>query len=225
MALRIAPFFALLLSLCYASHAAEDSGAWLDRWFAAQTNLQTWSAEVIQTRSLKALTQPLVATGRVWLAVPDRFRWELGQPPQTIAIRLPDTFWVIYPKLKRAEKYPLNEQQPAPWRDALALLESGFPRNRSELENRFLVQSVLETNALMRIALQPRAASARRLMPEIQVCLRTNDFSLAANEIKFMDGSILRNDYHNPVLNPDLSPELFTPKVPPDYKIVEPIPR
>ena len=63
--------------------ASSVLGAWLD----SQTNIQTWSAQVIQTRELKSLTQPLTATGHVWFAAPNRFRWELGDPPQTIAVR------------------------------------------------------------------------------------------------------------------------------------------
>ena len=51
-----------------------------ERWFAAQTNILNWSADFTQTRALKVLTQPLVATGKVWVAVPGLFRWELGQP-------------------------------------------------------------------------------------------------------------------------------------------------
>ena len=41
-------------------------------WLDAQTNVSTWSAEFIQTRTLASLTQPLTATGRVWFAAPNR---------------------------------------------------------------------------------------------------------------------------------------------------------
>jgi len=85
-----------------------EAGAWLAGWISAQTNLQTWSAEVTQTRALKTLTQPLIAQGRVWFAAPNRFRWELTSPSQTIAVRQPEQMLVIYPRLKRAERYPLN---------------------------------------------------------------------------------------------------------------------
>jgi hypothetical protein len=33
---------------------------------------------------------------------------------------------VIYPKLKRAERYPLHDQAAGPWKDTLALLEAGI---------------------------------------------------------------------------------------------------
>ena len=93
---------------------ADERDIQFNRWFAAQTNLQSWSADFTQTRSLKVLSQPLVATGKVWVTVPNRFRWELGQPAQTIVLRQPDQLLIIYPRLKRAEKYSLSGVPPGP---------------------------------------------------------------------------------------------------------------
>ena len=76
---------------------AANADSVLAAWLNAQTNVQTWSASVIQTRALKSLTRPLTATGHVWFAAPNRFRWELGDPPQTIAVRQADQMLVIYP--------------------------------------------------------------------------------------------------------------------------------
>src|SRR5258708_6942923 len=52
--------FLFLSSTVTASHAADspDHSAALNSWLAAQTNIQTWSADFLQTRTLKALTQP-----------------------------------------------------------------------------------------------------------------------------------------------------------------------
>ena len=152
---------------------AQPSAALLERWISAQTNLHTWTADCTQTRSLKVLSQPLVSDGKVWVMAPDRFRWELGQPAQTIALRQPDQLLIIYPRLKRVEKYPLRAAQPGPWKDALALLEASFPRSRADLESRFRVISVTETNARVEVTLQPRSASARKFMAEMQVSVST----------------------------------------------------
>ena len=81
-------FWIPLCAVASVSHAG-DPGGRFDQWLAVQTNLQSWSADFIQTRSLKVLAQPLVATGKVWVTTPGLFRWELGQPAQTIALRQP----------------------------------------------------------------------------------------------------------------------------------------
>jgi outer membrane lipoprotein-sorting protein len=192
-------------------------------WLSAQTNIHTWSANVTQTRSLKTLTQSLIAQGRVWFAAPNRFRWEIGNPPTTIALRQPTQMLVIYPKLKRAERYPLNGQESGAWKETLALLEAGFPSNQQELNAHFKVASLTASNEVCEVILLPKSAAARRMMPQIKIVFGTNDYSLRATELQFGDGSTMRNDFSNPVLNPKLEEDLFTPKLESDFKIVEPL--
>jgi outer membrane lipoprotein carrier protein len=204
---------------------ADETNSVLDAWFAAQKNLHTWSADFIQTRALKTLTQPLVARGHVSFAMPNDFRWELGQPGHTLALRHADEMFVIYPRLKRAEKYSLGADTPAEWRDTMSLLQAGFPRDRKEFDARFQILSLTETNGDWQISLQPKSAFSRRMMPELQIDLATNDFSLAATELVFVDGSRLRNDFTNAVLNPPLDEKIFEWTPPADFKVVEPMKR
>ncbi|MGA2174281.1 MAG: outer membrane lipoprotein carrier protein LolA [Verrucomicrobiota bacterium] len=203
--------------------AGAQSDKLLDQWIAAQTNLLTWSADVVETRALKTLSQPLVSTGKVWVAMPNRFRWELGQPAQTIALRQPDQLFIIYPRLKRVEKYPLNGNQSGPWRDALALLDASFPRNRAELDSHFRLLSVIQTNAIVQVNLQPRSQAARKFMSEISVTVHTNDFSPASTELRFSDGSIMRNEFTNGIINPPLKASLFESKFDTNFTVVEPL--
>jgi outer membrane lipoprotein-sorting protein len=218
----------LLLTLCIGLAQqtfgqSSDANSMLSGWLSAQTNMQTWSADFVQTRSLKALTQPLTATGHVWFAAPNRFRWELGKPPQTIAVREPDQLEVIYPRLKRVERYPLNASQAGPWKDTLALLDAGFPRSRSELETRFNILSQTTTDGIHEMALQPKAESARRFMPQIKIVFNAKDFSLYSTILEFADGSTMKNVFANAVMNPKLDDSLFQPKLEGDYKIIEPL--
>jgi outer membrane lipoprotein-sorting protein len=202
---------------------ASDSNALLNAWLNAQTNIQTWSAGVVQTRTLKSLSQPLTATGHVWFAAPHQFRWELGDPPQTIAVRQPEQMLIIYPRLKRTEKYPLTGNHDGPWRDTLALLEAGFPRRRIDLESRFCIVSETSKNEVHEVTLAPRSISARRMMPQIRIAFATNDFSLRATELQFADGSTMRTDFTNATLNPKLDQSLFAPVVGADFKVIEPL--
>jgi outer membrane lipoprotein-sorting protein len=211
----------ILLGNLHANAAETDP--LLANWLNAQTNVQTWSADFVQTRTLKSLAQPLTAKGRVWFAEPNRFRWELGSPPETIAIRSTNTLTVVYPRLKRAERYSLVGNEGSQWRDVLALLDAGFPRDRADLEARYQVNAVSVTNGAAEAVLQPRSASARRMMPQIRIAFSTNDYSLRATELQFADGSTMRNDFTNAVLNPGLESSLFMPELPGDYRVVEPL--
>ena len=188
------------------AHAA-DYDAQFNRWFEVQTNLQSWSADFTQTRSLKVLAQPLVSAGKVWVK-PGEFRWELGQPVQTIVLRRPDQLLIVYPRLKRAEKYPLDGVPSGPMKDALALLDASLPRDRATMEAHFRLLSAAETNSILQMTLQPRSDSARKFIGEIVIGFHTNDFTIAATEMKFADGSSLRNDFTNVVLNQPMDAEI-----------------
>ena len=202
---------------------AAELNAAVSGWLAAQTNIQSWSADFLQTRTLKSLTQPLTATGHVWFAAPNRFRWELGHPPQTIAVRATEELLVIYPRLKRVERFPLTGEQTGPWRDALALLEAGFPRSEIDLVKQYNILSQDVSNDTGRLVLQPKSAAAKRMIPQIEIVFNTSDHSLRSTELQFADGSTMRNDFKNPVLNPQIEPELFSPQIASDYKVVEPL--
>lgn len=211
------------LSTSQVAGGAEGEIPSLRAWLQAQTNLQTWAAEVTQTRSLKTLAQPLTTSGRVWFVAPGRFRWEMGEPPSTIAVRQPDQLLVIYPKLKRAERYRWEGDRAGPWKESLALLEAGFPRDEKEFDQRYQLLELKVADGGGILALQPRAPGARRMMPRIIIEFATADFTLRATELHFADGSRLRNEFRNTQRNVPLSEDLFDPKLSADYQIVDPL--
>jgi outer membrane lipoprotein-sorting protein len=201
---------------------AQGTDAQFDKWFEVQTNLQSWSGDFTQTRTLKVLNQPLMSTGKVWVTH-DEFRWELGQPVQTIVLRQPDQLLIVYPRLKRAEKYPLGAVPSGPIKDALALLDATLPRDRATMEKNFQLISATETHSVLQMTLQPRSDSARKFIGEIIIGFHTNDFTIAATEMRFADGSSLRNDFTNVALNQPIEPDRFQITLPPDYTVVEPL--
>jgi len=201
---------------------AADTDNPLSTWIAAQANIHTWSADVVQTRTLKSLAKPLTAQGHVWFAAPNRFRWELGNPPQTIAVRGPEEMLVIYPRLKRAERYALGGEQAGQWRDLMKLTEAGFPRSEADLKSQYNILSQHVNGDICELTLEPKSATARKMMPQIKISFSTKDSSLTATELQFADGSTMRNDFKNAQLNPKINESIFTPKLDSDFKIVEP---
>ena len=197
-----------------------DMDAIVNGWLAHQTNVQTWASDFTQTRTLKGLAEPLVFTGQVWFAAPQNFRWELGRD-HTIAIRSNETMLVMYPRLKRAEKYNFENTGRSEWKDTLALLQSGFPQSRADLDRQFNSVSVTKTNDLMELQLEPRSAGARKMMPRINVLLQTN-LTLAGTELVFVDGSRMRNDFINVRTNTEVAGK-FNLEVPAYFKLVEPM--
>ena len=210
---RLALLFFLVRGGC-----AADLDSVVAGWLAQQTNVQSWAAEFTQTRTLQALAQPLVSTGQVWFAAPRNFRWELGQD-QTIAIRNNDAMLVIYPRLKRAERYSFEGA--SDWKDTLALLQSGFPRSRQDLDQQFNLLAAAPMNHWVQLELEPKSAGARKWMPRIHVLLHTN-LTLAGTELVFVDGSRMRNDFRNARTNVEMAGK-FDLNVPPGFTVVEPL--
>jgi outer membrane lipoprotein-sorting protein len=215
------PGFLIFLFLAAGLRAA-DYDAQFNRWFEVQTNLQSWAGDFTQTRTLTVLNQPLISHGKVWVK-PGEFRWELGQPVQTIVLRTPDQLLIVYPRLKRVEKYPLDAVPTGPMKDALALLDASLPRDRATMEKSFSLLSAAETNSILQMTLQPRSAAARKFIGQIVIGFHTNDFTIAVTEMKFADGSKLHNDFTNVVLNAPIEPKLFEADLPADYTVVEPL--
>lgn len=191
----------------------------VDAWLGGQTNVSTWSADFVQTRRLPALARPLTAPGHVWFATPDRFRWELGEPVQSVAVRRGDALLVLSPRLKRAETLDLRAVARGPMRDAMALLDTGFPRDAAEFSRRFEVRSIGTTNACHELNLLPRDAGARRLLAGLTVTVATNGFALVATELRFADGTVLRNDFTNAAVNAAIAPGRFDTAVPEGYSV------
>ena len=226
---------ALMLGVCVCAWAVAVPGAWgastpgggaddalLTGWLNAQTNFQTWEADFVQTRNLKSLTQPVTASGHVWFSAPNSFRWEITNPLPTIAVRQGAQMLVLYPKLKRGERYALDSDKAREWKDTLALLDAGFPRSREQVESRFRIVSQSTSNGVHEIALQPKAEAARRIMPEIKIGFDAANFALRSTALKFADGSTMENVFTNAMLNPKIEASEFNPPIGSDWKITEP---
>jgi outer membrane lipoprotein-sorting protein len=211
-----------LLTTAATAASPADYDEQFNKWFEVQTNLQSWAGDFTQTRTLTVLNQPLVSHGKVWVKRGE-FRWELAQPAQTIVLRTPEALLITYPRLKRAEKYPLGAVPTGPMKDALALLDASLPRDRETMEKNFRLVSAAVTNSILQMTLQPRSEAARKFIGEVVIGFHTNDFIIASTEMKFADGSKLHNDFTNVVINQPIDAKSFEAALPADYTVSEPL--
>ena len=75
------------------------------------------------------------------------------------------------------------------------------------------------------ISLEPKTLAARKMMPRIVVGVSTNDFELRATELHFADGSVMRNDFRNGRVNPEIDRAVFKPAVEAGFTVTEPMRR
>ncbi len=218
---RLAWVWLPMAAWCFTG-GAQTADQVLEQWLTAQAGLRAWKAEFIQTRHLAVLTQPLTTPGRVWYSAPDRFRWELGQPARSVALREGNVLTVLSPALKRAERYALDGPSPGSVKEALSLLDTGFPRDSEAFRARFELLGVASTNGVWIFRLRPRNGATRQLMPGLTLEVRTNDLVLAASELQFTDGSRMRNDFTASERDPVLKPDLFRPDLDASWTVTQP---
>jgi outer membrane lipoprotein-sorting protein len=63
------------------------------------------------------------------------------------------------------------------------------------------------------------------MMPELHLDVATNNLSLTANELVFVDGSRMRSDYKNAQMNGPVDQSLFQWTPPADFKVTQPLGR
>ena len=195
----------------------------LKAWLEKQAQVKSWSADVLQTRRLKTLVRPLETIGRVWFAPPNRFRWQLGDPPRTIAIQTEEDLVVVYPRLKQVERYPRADVTDPSWRQVLALLELGFPSDAETFYARYELISVTRSEKIWRFELKPAAREARRLLERVLIEVSADDLVLSATELVFPDGSTMRNQFSGHRLNPEIDETLFEIQMDAEYQVVYPL--
>lgn len=193
------------------------------QWLSTQTNVTSWHASFRQTRHLRTLQQPLEAHGELWFSAPNLFRWEVQKPSPTVVVRTTNSMKILYPRLKRVEVYPMDGSLKGSWKNALELLEAGFPRSQADILGRFIVEDQTRNPTDFALSLRPRSGAASKFIKLIIIRFSPESFDLLSTELQLADGSRMINSFSSPARNPALPPDLFTPAIPPDFKITEPL--
>ncbi len=207
MQVTVCGILGLLLTLVASDTAAEPAP--FDVWLTAQAAIESWSADVEQVRYLAALAQPVRAEGRVWFVRPHRFRWQLGDPPRTIAVRNEGELGIAYPPLQRFERHAYGTAADSTLQRVLALLELGLPSDPQRFRQRY---ELLSTDALddsWRFLLAPRDSVAQRFIERIVLEVDADDNRLLATELVFPDGTRMRNEFTNHQVNAQIDESLF----------------
>ncbi len=204
-----ATIVAAALTWAPAAMAQDASAGALDRWLEKQASIHTWSADVVQTRNLPSLARPLETSGKVWFAVPNRFRWQLGDPARTVAVRTAEELLVVYPRLQQVERYAFSGDLDPAWKQVLALLEVGFPSDAAAFHASYEVLKTESLDDAWRFHLRPASAAARRMLAAVRIQVAKADYRLLATELVFPDGSSMRTDFNHTRIDPPMDGDLF----------------
>jgi outer membrane lipoprotein-sorting protein len=192
--------FLWLAAPCLADNTALD--AWLER----QSGIESLQSAFTQERKLPALKQPVSTPGRLSFARPGKLRWELGEPPATIVVSDGETITLIDTGEKTARRVEADSPQAARYG---MLAGEGF-RSAANFYAMFEVVAHRVVSGIHQYTLRPKDRRTRGRMPWLFLDIEPSSGLLRAMEMELKDKSRIRTVFHEPRLNPDLDPALFT---------------
>jgi outer membrane lipoprotein carrier protein len=197
---------ALILILVSAVPALADLAV-LDAWLVRQQGIRSLETRFTQERRLPALKQPVTSPGRMVFAQPDKVRWELGDPPKTLAISDGRMFTLIDHTEKTMRQIPAGSPQAA----RFSLLGGDAFRSPHAFRGAFEVVESRVAGGVHQFTLRPRDRRVRTEVPWIFIDIDAKRNVLRAMELELRDRSRVRTVFHNPRFNVRLPEGTFQP--------------
>ncbi|MGC1480344.1 MAG: outer membrane lipoprotein carrier protein LolA [Chthoniobacterales bacterium] len=198
-----------LLTLATTGLHAEPDWAALESWIERQQTVRNLEADFTQTRRLPTLRVPSRQPGKIWFQSDGRFRFQLGDPPETIAIRDGGTTVTLIDK-RQGTTRTIDESATGP--DSRQLLLMRFPITGSieEFRELFDVTRMEEKGKTTELDLVPRAADFRKNVKRINLEYQTASGILSNFNVELTNGGGLETNFtHVKVNQPNLPKSVF----------------
>ncbi len=196
------PFISLLLL----ATTRADNGP-LDTWLKRQATITSLDADFIQERKLPALKNPVTTKGRISFAKPDKVRWQLGDPVETLAVSDGVTLTLIDTAAKTARKTGVNSPQAA----RFSLLSGKAFDTAENFQQAFEIIESRVTSGIHQYTLKPKDRKTRSQIPWIFLDIDPEKNELRAMEMELQDKSRVRTIFQNVKFNGKLDDTLFKP--------------
>lgn len=197
------PFFLLLtLTAC-----AFSQDAVLDGWLERQATVSSLDAGFTQERTLPSLKKPVTTTGRISFMKPGKFRWQLGEPMQTLAVSDGTTLTLVEESEKSARQIPTDAPQAA----RFSLLAGRAFESKEAFYQSFQVIESRVTSGIHQYTLKPKDRRMRSNVPWVFIDIDPAKKELRAMELEMQDKSRVRTVFNQVKINPKLADSLFKP--------------
>lgn len=188
----------------------------VEKWLARMDGMKSLEASFVQQKYLRTLRRPLTTNGRIWIVYPDDFRWELGDPPATVAIRNQDILTILEPKKTKAQRFSLAPEQGRDGSPVPAAIHSAsrtFPRSMEELKKHFEILDLSREDKVYQLTLKPMDKNLTVAMRRVLFFIDVEKFYLHAFEIQFRDKSRIRTTFTKMKFNPTIPSGLLNPSL------------
>ncbi|MFT3992076.1 MAG: outer membrane lipoprotein carrier protein LolA [Luteolibacter sp.] len=197
-------FLILFLTFLSTLHAQD---AVLEAWLKRQSQISTLQADFTQERKLPALKNPVVTPGRIAFSKPDKLRWQLGEPAETLAVSDGKTLSLIQVGEKKARQIEADSPQAARY----ALLTGKAFESLDAFTRAFEINSIQITSGIHQYTLKPKDRKFRLQVPWIFLDIDPAKNELRVMEMELQDNSRVRTLFKNPVFNQSIADSTFQP--------------
>jgi len=198
-------FYATFIAVLPAPIHAETDPKPLETWLRKQSTIRSLEADFTQERRLPSLKKPVIAKGRLSMRRPGWFRWELGNPPKTIALADGSTLVLADAVKKRARRIPLD----SPEARRFTLLASEAFASSDTFHKTFELHETRTTNGIYQATLRLLDRRMRSKIPWIFLTIDSRSSRLLAIEIELSDQSRILNRFTKVRINPKLPDSRF----------------
>lgn len=188
----------------------------VNKWLERMERVQSVEATFVQQKYLRTLRSPLTTNGHLWLLYPDVFRWELGDPPATIAFRNQDVLTILKPKKKQVQRISLVPKKGGEGEAVPAFIDSisnTFPRSMDELKERFEIVSIKLEGKVYELTLKPRDKKLTVAMRRVLFFIDAEKYYLRGFELQFRDKSRVRTTFTKIKFDPAIPTGLLKPNL------------
>jgi outer membrane lipoprotein-sorting protein len=196
----------LFAALALVSAAPAPDTAPLEAWLERQAGIETLQAEFTQERTLPALKKPVSTPGTLALHRDGRLRWNLGDPPKTVAISDGESIQLIDVEKRRVHTVPADSPRARPF---TLLGGETLGADLDEFLETFEAVESRVSRGIYQLTARPRDAALRRRIPWVFFDIDPADDTLRALEIQLADDSRIRTIFTDVRLNADLPDGLF----------------
>lgn len=196
----------LLLAISSLATVRADNTA-LDAWLKRQPSITSLDARFTQERKLPSLKNPTSTTGRLSFVKPGKFRWQLGEPVETLAVSDGTTVTLIETAEKTARQISADSPQAA----RFSLLSGKAFESPEAFREAFEIIESRVTSGIHQYTLKAKERRMRSQVPWIFLDIDPEKNELTALELELQDKSRVRTIFHQPKLNSPLPDSLFKP--------------
>ena len=202
-------FGGLSFTVPLAAQSSAPDMAVVERWLSTNSGVGSLKIEFTQTRRMRSVKVPMRQEGTLWLDYNNRrFRWQTGDPAQTIVVSLGRNILIVRTPMKRYEIRPAGSGG-AP---GMAALTNGFPRSLAEFKQRYRVLEIRNEANTKRIVARPLGESGRGV-ENFTFVVDASHYRLLGIEIDLEDGSSVDTVFRRVETNVAVNRSLFQPPI------------